>query len=235
MSLSLRHYIFKSTLSSAALALLFTGIASAQIKTENFTYNLPFAQQSSAGDFTLPTFDSSLGTLENLQLSLTITGTVTQVIYNAQGKAIGFKQVPYSLPGSISAPGSVVLNATAPTPVTPHKSSGGSGLFLPGGIPLGSYTPHQTVINESDPNVLDSWQGSGNHSVDLSYTTSTSPSIASNFCFPHSFNGTAKVTVSYTYDSGTLATPEPQGKYLSAIVALGMMFIFLGRRKRSAA
>jgi hypothetical protein len=212
------------------MVLFFTGIVSAQIKTQNFSSNLPFQQLSSAGDFSLPAFDASLGTLQNIQLSVTITGTVEQIVYNSAGKPIGFKKAVYSLPGSISGPGAVVLNAVAPTPVTSKSSRGGSGLFLAGGIPLKSYTPHQTVISESDPSVLDLWQSPGNNAVDLSYTTSDSPLVAPNLSLPNSFRGTASVTVAYTYDS-TLATPEPPGKYLSAIVAAGMIFIFLGRRK----
>lgn len=233
MSLSIRNSIFKSALSCAAMVLLFTGIVSAEIKTQSFTSNLPIHQLSSAGDFTLPTFDPSLGTLENLQLSVTLSGTYTQLVYSDTGKMIGFKKVTYSLPGSISAPGDVVLNATAPTPVTPKSSLGGSGPFLAGGIPVGTYTPHQTVLGESDPSVLNLWQSLGHNIVDLSYT-SDAPLVATNFSFPNSFQGTAKVTVAYTYDS-TLATPEPPGKYLSAIVAAGMILIFLGRRKHLSA
>jgi len=234
MSLSIRTSIFKSALSCSAVVLLFTGIVSAQIKTQNFTFNLPLHQLSSAGDFTVPAFDPSLGTLENLQLSVTLFGSVEQIVYNNMGKAVGFKRVTYSLPGSISGPDSLVLNAPPPTPVNPTTTLGGTRPFLPDGNPVESYTPYQTVIDESDPGVLGSWQAPGNNVVDLSYATSESPSIATDLGLPHSFSGSAKVTVAYTYDC-TLATPEPPAKYLSAIVALGMIFIFLGRRKHLSA
>jgi len=230
MSISIRHSIFKSTLSYAALVLLFTGVASAQIKTQDFSFNLPITKASSLGNFTLPAFDPSLGTLTDIQLSLTISGSSIEIIYNNQNKEIGFKTIQYALPGSISGPGSLVLNATVPTPVTtPTKVN--TGLFLAGGIPLTStsYTPHETVIDETEPSVLNFWQGANNGVVDLSYSTSNSPSFA-NLGLPSSFRGTAAVTVAYSYNS-TLAAPEPAGKYLSAIVAAGMVFIFLGRRK----
>ena len=234
MSPSIYKSILKSALGCAVLALLFTGVVSAQIKTQTFSSNLPVQHLSSSGDFTLPAFDPSLGTLQNIQLSLTLSGYSTVIVYNSSGKAIGFKQVAYSLPGSVSGPGSVVLNATTPTPVTPNPSHGQYGPFLPGGIPVGTYTPHPTVVNESDPTVLDLWQSQGNNTVDLSYTSSNSSTEAPSFSFPNSFHGTAKVTVAYTYDA-TLATPEPPVKYLSAIVAAGMIFIVLRRRKRASA
>ena len=54
---------------------------------------MPLQQLSSSGGINVPAFDPSLGTLKDLQLSLTITGTSTEFVYNSSGKLVGFKKV----------------------------------------------------------------------------------------------------------------------------------------------
>ncbi len=225
MSRLARNSILQSSFNCATALILFAGIASAQTTTEDFTFNSSFQSLSSIGSLSLPAFDPSLGTLENIQLTVALTGTARQTLVNSVGRITGVNSITYGLPGSISGPGNFILNATVPTHVSSPSSPGVTTLSeLP--------TPVATVTDLTDPTNLDLWQGAGNN-VNLSYAVeSPNIDIPTSILSPPSFQGKAHVTVTYTYDSGILAAPEPPGKYLSAIAAAGVMFLWLRRRSR---
>jgi len=218
MSHFTRNSILQHGFNCVAALMLFTGLISAQTtqtKTENFTSYVSFQSLTSSGDFMLPSFDTSLGNLENMTLTFAVNSSALQLVYNSNGKPVGFQNFVTPLSGSVFGPGQLVLNAVAPTPVSD------------------STTSNQTTLDVTDPNVLALWEGQGTSPVDLSYFADGSgSSIPNTGVFPSTFNGTCKVTVAYTYDITPVATPEPPGKYLTAIVAAGMTLMLIRRRNR---
>ena len=246
MSHFTRNSILQHGFNCVAALMLFTGLISAQTtqtKTENFTSYVSFQSLTSSGDFMLPSFDTSLGNLENMTLTFAVNSSALQLVYNSNGKPVGFQNFVTPLSGSVFGPGQLVLNAVAPTPVSdstttrPGCPTGSSNNFLatPSSVHLGTSTAtsNQTTLDVTDPNVLALWEGQGTSPVDLSYFADGSgSSIPNTGVFPSTFNGTCKVTVAYTYDITPVATPEPPGKYLTAIVAAGMTLMLIRRRNR---
>lgn len=233
MSIFVRKSIFKTALGFAATALLLTATATAQdTKTQTFSIGSPLQCLSSTGNFTLPDFDSSLGTLESINLTLTITNCSKIQVFNNSNQSVDFTNASLNLLGSVSGPGGTTLN----TSVTASIPSGTAHL----GLNCFPTTKNSTTVSSLlDPSLFSLWQDQDGNVVDLSYVkgdpTFAGTALGNGLFFGGEIKGYGKVTVEYTYLSGgngsPIATPEPAGGYLSAIAAAGMMFMLFGRRK----
>ena len=231
MFLSISNSIWKVSLFCIAAWLLLMKSTSAQTTaTESFNIGSALQCLSSSGDFTLPDFNTSLGTLESVTLTLTLTNSSKINVYNTSGNLVDFVNASLILPGSVTGPDGVVLSTALDATVA-------SGVANPGINSYGTTMNPVTVSAVIDPSSFDLWEGSTNGAVDFSYSKGNSTyqgtDLGGGLLFGGTLKGCGEVTVEYTYLSSgsSLATPEPPGRYLSAIAAAGMALMLFGRKR----
>jgi hypothetical protein len=227
---NLRNSIYKRTLSYSALLVLLTGVASAdQTLSESFFTTGNVHDASSTGQFTLPAFDTTLGTLEGVDITLTINSWAKLQIYNSSSNPVGFTDASLTLPGSVTGPGNINL-------MTSLTASLDSGIAKSGLNNFDTDKVTNTASQHVNAGMLSLWENQPDNAINFSYTkgnpTYQGTDLGDSLFFGGSVREKGKLTVDYTYlSAGNLATPEPAGKFLSAIVAGAMMLMLVGRRK----
>jgi hypothetical protein len=226
----------QTILACATICLVTGSAASAQtLATESFSASSPLQLLSSSGQFTLPDFDSSLGTLEGITLTLTVNNDATIDVYNTSAAAENFLNASLSEAGSVSGPGSTKLstslNVTLP-----------SGTANPG---MNAYSTAQftnVATNQIDSSNFNLWEDQSGKVVDFTYekgnTTYQGTDVGGdNLLFGGKADGTGEVTVEYSYLAGAgdppLAAPEPRSFYLTGIAAAALGLIIVRRRTES--
>ena len=235
MNLPIPHSIIKTMLGCTTAALLITGTTLAQASTETESYSIgaPLQDLSSSGNFTLPDFNTSLGTLESVDITLSIKSCSTLEVYNTSSNPQAFSNASLTLFGSITGPDNTVLNTTLDA-------------MLPSGLAQSGInsisTGKNTASTQESPAAaqLGLWENQTSGVIDFSYTKGN-PTFegtdvgGDNLLFGGNLKGFGDVTVEYTYLSDAtppLATPEPSGKYLSSMAAGAMALMLFGLRRR---
>lgn len=221
------HPIFKTAAGCAALLLFFVQGASAQIVTETFTYTTPTQDMPISDLFSLPDFDTSLGTLQGIDLTFSTSATADIVVFNSTNKSANFTNASVTLPTSLTGPGSAVINATL-------SASLASGIATPGFNSYSGLTDSATESKTISSGDFSLWEDQSGDKVNLTYTTGngsysgTGP--LNTLFFGGSATGGQTTTVTYTYLKSTYqATPEPSQMALFGI-ALGAFALLLIRR-----
>jgi len=237
MSLSIHHSILKHVLYCTASLLLIAGEASAKTQTESFTTAAQLGCSQYANNFILPSFDPTLGTLESVDVTLKFSSCSSINVFNAGCSPVSFTNASILMPIAVTGSNGFDFN-------TSLTASLPSGIANPGMNNFWNMESSTTGKPQIDPSTLDLWesQPGGQISFDVSKGNNTYQGTApgNDLLFGGKSHESGKITVEYTYlssgcpgsgNSGNLATPEPSGKYLSAIVAAAMMLIVIGRRK----
>ncbi|MEJ0001107.1 MAG: choice-of-anchor E domain-containing protein [Verrucomicrobiota bacterium] len=102
--------------------LVIAGTACAQDKTKTFTSEA----LTTSGSFTLPEFDTSLGTLQDISLTLTVNSLTTIQVFNNSGTPETFTDASLSSTDIVVVPGTVRL--TSVTDVTEPAGTAQPGL-----------------------------------------------------------------------------------------------------------
>ena len=115
-----------------ALAAVTAGPASAGV--ESFSYTSTPAQTPFTTGFTLPSFQTWLGTLTSIQITLATSGTAEVDIFNNTGSTQNFTTATASIPVSVTGPGGLSLSETLGA--GPFSGTVAAGVNVFSGLPL---------------------------------------------------------------------------------------------------
>jgi hypothetical protein len=223
--------ISKMGFAFTTLLLAFAGTACAQTESETFgTYGY-FGCALDNSDFYVPAFNPALGTLEDVDVTLSFRMTPTITVFNTTNAPIKFTDASITVPVEISGLGLTTFDTTLTAsysgtarPGTNNDLLGqtrasGTEAIAPSDFSSWEDQPTQDKVNftlsKGDPSYQGTAQGDG-------------------LLFGGSDAQFGKISVQYTYLSA-IAAPEPSGRVLSIIVGLSMMLIILGRTSRHRA
>jgi hypothetical protein len=229
MSNSLNRSISKIGLAFTTLLLASSGAAFAQTASETFSSSSYFGCALDNADFYVPTFNPALGTLENVDVTLTFKMNPTITVYNTTTSSIKFTDATISVPIEVSGLGLTTFDTTL---TASHSGTASAGL---NSRLLGPFSSTDTEA-VSASNFAD-WedQPASTDKVNFTFTKGDPAYSGTAQGYGLLFGGTdaqyGKISVQYTYLS-VLAAPEPSGKVLSLIVGLSMMLIMIGRTSR---
>lgn len=222
MLLSIRYSIFTIAISCMTGFLLFTGVASAQ-QTETFATSAYLSTSSNTNNFILPSFNTSLGTLESVDLTLNFNLCPGIQVFNDTSAAINFTNASLTQPIDVAGPDSFDYDVDLIGSL--HKGTANPGVntfWLAGGLTSGT--------EDVDPDAFDLWENQPKEKVSLTVSqgnaTYGGTALGNGLFFGGKASEWGKITVQYTYQ----AVPEPSGRYLSAIVAAALMLILIGRK-----
>jgi hypothetical protein len=210
-------------------ALMALGTGNAFGAMIGFSASLPTNTLPFTDNFTLSAFNSTLGTLTGVLVTLNFTDSATVSVFNGSGTTdFAFTNASATSTITINGPGGIVTSA-------PIQTSGVSGTAI-----------HGTVTNFTTPT------GSGTataNPLDLADYISNSPLLlnfsavdtAASFAgttggplfFGGSFSAGGTVNITYTYTAATTTTPEPATMTLFGSALLGIGFFARKRIKKS--
>lgn len=226
MNLPTHHPLFKTATGCAALLLFSIPGAFAQIVTETFTYTTPTQDMPISDPFTLPDFNTNLGTLEGINLTLSATATGDIIVFNNSNKSASLSNASVTLPTSLTGPGSTLINATL-------SASLPSGTAMPGFNCYAGMTDTVTELATVSSSDFTLWENQSDGKINLTYSTGngsysgTGP--LNTLFFGGSATGGETTTLTYTYLKNTYqAAPEPSNVALFGI-AIGAFALLLAR------
>jgi hypothetical protein len=227
---------FRKVLGFAALCLFTGNAAPAQaVSSESYSASSPLQLLGASGDFTLPDFDSSLGTLESITLTLTVSNDATIQVYNTTSTPENFINASLSEAGSVFGPGGTQLNTSLDVTLPSGTASAGMNTYSTAAF-------SDVATNHIDSSNFSLWEDQTGGVVDFSYdkgnTTYQGTEVGSgNLLFGGKADGSGEVTVEYFYLPGAgdppLSTPEPRSMYLSGIAVAALVLCGFRRRNRS--
>jgi PEP-CTERM motif-containing protein len=192
---------------SALAVVLFSGISSASGEdTESYSYTAPPTQFPFTNTFTLPAFNTNLGTLQVVDLSVQADTTADVTVYNALPNSQAFTDAKASIATTVTDPDGNILSVTDLAEAPNAVAAPGLNNY-PGIVGTGT---DSVQISPSDFNAWENNQGQ-TVILDLSADDGTFSGNAAPGVF---FGGVAVVdvstTVTYTYAPGQIsAVPEP--------------------------
>jgi len=229
-----RNSLIATFLGCAAGLFLFSGSASAQ--TEVFVTNGYLGNANTPIDFQVPSFNTDLGTLDAVDITLQYNLCPVITIDNTTSAPIKFENGLVTVPLTVDAPGATDYNVNL---------VGDVDINSPKNAPVGvsTYAPSTFVRNFGSEtvasNALNLWEDQPNNTITFVSTPGAATATATTFAQGLNLTGTAtewgQITVEYVYTGNNLATPEPRGAYLTAIVGLAMVIGVFQRRKTTLA
>jgi hypothetical protein len=226
-------YIPKSLFATAfvcATGWLLSSVA-ASAQTETFVSSSYLLSAAGPNDFSVPSFNSDLGTLQGVDITLMFNLCPEISIYNSTNAGVDFMNASINLPLEVTGPGAIDFSTSLDA--TDHCGEAKPGVTTRKLAAISTSGSEEVASNN-----LDLWENQPHELVSLAATlgdpTFQGTAHGSGLFFGGSSTEWGKITVEYTYASGILATPEPRGTYLTAIVGLAMVAIVLRRRKTPA-
>ena len=199
-----------------------------------FGGTISFSHTTSTGavpftdNFTLQEFDTTLGTLTGITITLSDTATAEVDVFNSTSTAQGFTNATASIPLNLTGPASVSVNTTAVAGPIAGTANPGVNAFP--GIPgTGSGSTNVASAN------FGSYEGVGTTFASFSVASSTgnfSGTSVPGVFFGGSATVGAVTTITYTYTPST-GTPEPSTMALLGSSLLGVGFIARKRVKKA--
>jgi hypothetical protein len=192
---------------------------------ETFSHTTPTATVPFTDSFTLPKFDTSLGTLTGITITLSTSVTAEVDIFNATGSPAAFTNATATIPVTLTSPTETVSTTTTATTPTGIAAPGFSA--FPG---LTSNTSSTVTVALAN---FGQYEGVGGGSA--SYSAAFSGGSYSGSSIPGVFFGgtaTAGGITSITYTYSPAAIPEPASM---AMVVIGLGGVFAARRYRRRA
>lgn len=220
-----------ATTAVAAIGMGIVAPTAARAATVSYSATIPQTSVSFTTPFTLPLFDSSLGTLLGAQISLVANTVATVTVFNTASTPQSFTAATASVPLTITGPDGTFVTATAVTGPVSATVNPGSTSF-PG--QTGSAT---STVNVSLAN-LSSYIGTGGATANFSALGSTGTysgnTASSQLFFGGSATAGGTVSITYTYQALS-AAPEP-GAFALLVSVLPLVggITTVRRRKRRA-
>ena len=229
MCSSLRYSLSNYILVCASVLTLSisSSLADSATKTYSITGNVQDA--FNAGQVTLPDFDSSLGELQSIQLTLTIHDTSKIQVYNTSCSPVDFTNASIQFPGSVSGPGGLSFSLDL-------GASLASGTAKPGLNTFSGLTSTQILSQGVGTASFGLFEDQASGVVTFDYLkgnpTYQGTDGGHSLFFGGSESGAGELKVVYTYlTSAVQPTPEPAGAFLSLLVALAMAALAAGRMR----
>jgi hypothetical protein len=176
----------------------------------------------------LPEFDTSLGSLTGIQVTLNTTGLLEAEVENV-GAAASFTSAAASGPITVSGPDGAAASVTPPT----ASFSGSIGSGTPSS-PVFTFGPQTSLagagVSQVPASDFAAYEASGGGSLDFPLNAVFNGSFSGNGVSSLSFTGNASVygsvEVDYTYSA---AVPEPEDLLSLGLLCFGA---FAGLRHR---
>jgi hypothetical protein len=204
-----------------------SGVAHADT-VETFSHTTPTQSVPFMDTFLLDGFNTSLGTLDGITITLDATGTAEVDVFNAVGSPESFTGAKATLPISLTGPAGVTTAVVLSAGPLSGIAAVGFNTFpgLPDSVTSSvSVLPADFVSYEGLGLIVSVIINAGNGTSGLgTYTGSSVPGVF----FGGSSTAGAVTTVSYAYDPSTTTIPEPATMSLLGGALLGISF-FLKR------
>jgi hypothetical protein len=211
---------------------LLSGSAFAASESQTFSSSSLLGPTSQPDSLALPSFDSDLGTLESVVVTLKFNVCPEITVDNSTNAPLSFSGVTLKAPFSVTGPGSFTYNNTTLTtsPLSGTEAPNSSTTFEPavGWI---------YAVKGATTNSLGFWEDQPGDLINLVVTPGelvTTPGSSTGLQVSSTALEWDTVSVKYTY-LNTAAVPEPSGKYLAFIVGTAMALIAVRRRVRTVA
>ncbi len=226
--------IFKSILGAAAfLAVSVPSGFAGTVSYNSGTFGAPsFASAFTGANLSLQQFDSSIGTLTGVILTLhgTVTGDITLDSFDTQAATATSDlkmTIDLKLPGSVCTTGCTVVTVLPDYHSVDLMDASPDGGDTPSEISHLGVTDSKTNSSSSltDQAILDFFTGLSSVNLNLAAAAnSSSSSTGTGFAPTLITKGTASASVEYTYATNTSTTPEPASLFLfgGALVGLGL-------------
>jgi hypothetical protein len=210
-------------LTTAAFGIASVCLASAATLTETFTHVTPTSTTPFTDSFTLAGFNTALGTLDSIQISISTTATAEVDVFNITGGPLPFTNATASVPVTVKGPDATTTSVTLVAGPIAGIANPGANMFpgIPGSgsssifVPVADFATYEnpggTPVSFMVSSVGGTYSGSG---------------AAGQLFFGGLAVAGGTTTVVYTYDTVvTTTTPEPTTMALfgSAFVGLGLI------------
>ena len=229
------HSSFPKTAAFLAMAMLSLTPFTQKASANTVSYSSTQLIQSSFLDFNLGQFDTSLGTLTGVAVTVdfaTLQGAFTVHNNDVTLSTLTDYQSLFSIKGSTNALGYTTQSNVTIDPVstTPDWATNIAGLSsqtftINGGQDFTSYLAHQTV--NIAPGYFSAYEGSGSVTFQARDVQSITTTGSSYTLDSGSAGATTQLTVTYTYSP----VPEPSTFILFSLGVLALVMIY----RRSAA
>ncbi len=219
-----RHYLLTAALCSVTGLSLFSSVAAAD-ETETFKSVAGLLGPTGQADsIALPSFDSSMGTLESVYVTMQFNICPTITVDNSTTAPITFSGLSVSAPFNVSGPGGLTYSSTLGTYSVSGTAAPGSTDYTPTEGWL--YTTRTATTN------LNVWENQPDSNIDLVVTPGnlvTKTGSSAGLQVSSTALEWENISVTYTYLDAA-AVPEPSGKYLAFIVGTAMALFVIRRR-----
>jgi hypothetical protein len=211
-----------------------TGIfltTAAMADSETLTSSGQLGPVTQADSIALPSFNSDLGTLKSVVITMQFNLCPTVTITNSTTAPLEFSNLAVTAPFSVNGPGGLTYNNTLTSWYI-------SGTVAPGST---NYTPKSGwiyAVEGANASSLALWENQPGNDINLVVTPGTLGTTGTPLPAGLQSTTTAQewenFSVKYTYLS-TTAAPEPSGTYFAFIVGSMMAVFVAGRRMRLGA
>ena len=205
---------------STAAALLVVAVARADT-IETFTHTTATTAVPFSDPFLLPGFDTSLGTLDGITITLDANGTAEVDVINTTGTSQSFHNATATIPVGLTGPGSTSTSVTLSAGPTSGTAAPGLDAFP--GLPASA--TNTIVVSPAD---FALYEGLGLIvSVDVTANSGTYGGTAPTGVF---FGGSSSVgavtSIAYSYlPASTPSVPEPASVSLFGGALLGIGYL----------
>lgn len=231
--------LLKITLAATALALLITPVHAATLI--DFA-DLPLTQLDFSQNFTLRKFDSSLGTLTNITLTVRADINATATATNPNSTIRRVRTLGAEVVVNVKGPETDAADLddiTAQATVRASQNFGTPGLQVDQGSPLivTGLTNSVSQISSVAPSDFNFYIGTGGQTLTLNAFADSASAFGSGTTgMQYSADGSAggRVTIEYTYTpSAAVVAPEP-GSLALLLTGMGGSVGIVARRKKLA-
>lgn len=234
---------FKRLALAAALSLGLAAPAFANVIRFSHSTGTASGASPYSENFTLGRFDSNLGTLTDILISMSfnVTGSVSVQNFNAVSES--FTSASSWLPITLTGPASTTISASAGT--APVSNTVGAAvvayvapygwMMQPGSFSQTGLTGTPSSSTHVGPSAFSAYEGAGSALLNFSYLAGDGiygGSSVAGVYFGGSASANGTISIAYTYTPGLIkdgAVPEPEGL---ALLGLSLGALVLARRRK---
>jgi len=206
-------------LTSVAAALVVLAVARADT-IETFTHTTATTTVPFTDTFLLPGFDTSLGTLQDITITLDATGTAEVDVFNDTGSSQTFTGAMATIPVSLTGPGPITTSVTLSAGPTSGTATPGMSAFP--GLPASA--SNMVLVSPADFSLYEGLGLIVSVNVNGGTGTYTGNSIPGVF-FGGSSTAGAVTTISYDFLPASTKVPEPATVSMFGGALLGIGYL----------